>query len=73
LKINRSLKTQIAIEAAYHLHHQAPECSVSWVPAVNSTTFEDSYRVIGRKLGITAIDDPDLGVKSVIQSWKEII
>lgn len=49
-------KTQIALETAYRLRETDPECSVFWVPALDSTSFERAYRDIGRKLGLDGIE-----------------
>jgi hypothetical protein len=56
-------KTQVAIEAIYRFHHQDPNCSIFWVPAITSEAFEDTYRNIGRKLEISRIDKDNADVK----------
>jgi hypothetical protein len=43
-------KTQIALETAFRIRDKYPDCSVFWVPAINTTSFEAAYRDIGRKL-----------------------
>ncbi|KAK0639874.1 hypothetical protein B0T16DRAFT_383637 [Cercophora newfieldiana] len=60
-------KTQIALEAAFRLGDAHPDCSVFWVPAVDATTFENAYRVIGRQLNIPGIDEDKADVKALIK------
>ena len=64
-------KTQIALEAVYRVHKMDPECSVFWVPAVNSSMFEQAYREIGRKLDVPGIDDSTADVKSLVKAALE--
>jgi len=61
-------KTQIALEAAYRLHHQDPGCSVFWVSAVDATSFENAYRQIGQKLQIRGIEDDKANVKALVKT-----
>ncbi|XDG04957.1 hypothetical protein ABKA04_004572 [Annulohypoxylon sp. FPYF3050] len=61
-------KTQIALEVAYQVRDQYPDCSVFWVPAVDATRFENAYRDIGRHLGVTGIEDSQADVKTVVKA-----
>ncbi|KAI0380584.1 TPR-like protein [Hypomontagnella monticulosa] len=61
-------KTQIALEAAYRVHDMHPDCSVFWVSAVDSTTFESAVREIGHQLGIKGINDDNVVVKTLAKS-----
>lgn len=61
-------KTQIALEVVYRIHKEDPECSIFWVPAVDSTGFERAYREIGRELQIDGIDEDNSNVKSLIKA-----
>ncbi|KAM0216980.1 hypothetical protein ACHAQD_007699 [Fusarium lateritium] len=45
-------KSQIALEAAFRLRDLDPTCSVFWVPALSTITFENAYRDIARVLKI---------------------
>src|SRR6185312_3651281 len=45
-------KTQIALEAAYQVRDKHADCSIFWVPAVDTTSFENAYRDIGREIKI---------------------
>jgi tetratricopeptide (TPR) repeat protein len=61
-------KTQIALEVAYRMHETDPECSIFWVPALNSTSFEQAYREIGRKLQVDGIEEGNADVKSLVKA-----
>ncbi|KAI2621788.1 hypothetical protein GGR54DRAFT_599830 [Hypoxylon sp. NC1633] len=60
-------KTQIALEAAYRVRDEYPDCSVFWVPAVDATSFENAYRHIGRQLGVKRIEDDQADVKMLVK------
>ncbi|KAK0733540.1 nucleoside phosphorylase domain-containing protein [Lasiosphaeria miniovina] len=64
-------KTQVALEAAYRVHHHHADCSIFWVSAVDIMSFENAYRNIGQKLGISGVDDDDVDVKSLIKTALE--
>ncbi|KAJ3553591.1 hypothetical protein NPX13_g10855 [Xylaria arbuscula] len=57
-------KTQIALEAAYRVHDEHPDCSVFWVPAIDLTT----YREIGRLLQLPGIDNETADVKVLVKT-----
>lgn len=61
-------KTQIALEAAFRFREKHQDCDVYWVPAVDSSTFENAYRDIGRKLQIEGIEEDKADVKSLVKS-----
>ena len=50
-------KTQIALEAAYQIQANSPECSIFWVQASDTASFNNSYRQIAQKLGIPGLED----------------
>ncbi|KAK0717692.1 hypothetical protein B0T26DRAFT_854799, partial [Lasiosphaeria miniovina] len=60
-------KTQVALEAAYRVCRDHTDCSIFWVPAVDTISFENAYRNIGQKLGIRGIDDDDADSKSLVK------
>ncbi|KAI0552517.1 hypothetical protein F4679DRAFT_68746 [Xylaria curta] len=60
-------KTHIAIEVAYRVRDQHPDCSIYWVPAIDIVNFENAYREIGRRLGIKGIDDDKADVKPLVK------
>ncbi|KAK4031660.1 kinesin light chain [Parachaetomium inaequale] len=61
-------KTQVALEAAFRVRDEHPECHVFWVPAVDVTTFENAYRELGRQLKIAGIDDDKADVKLLVKT-----
>ncbi|RYO95235.1 hypothetical protein DL764_007720 [Monosporascus ibericus] len=61
-------KTQVALEAAYRVRDEHPACSVFWVPAVDSISFEKAYREIGEALGVQGLDDDKADVKSLVKA-----
>jgi Flp pilus assembly protein TadD/nucleoside phosphorylase len=61
-------KTQIALEAAFRVQGEHPDCGVFWVPAVDAATFENAYREIGRQLKIEGIDKDEADVKSLVKT-----
>ncbi|KAK7990391.1 kinesin light chain 1 [Apiospora arundinis] len=60
-------KTQIALEAVYRVRDLYSDCSVFWVPVVNSATFENAYREIGQALAIQAVDDDKTDIKALVK------
>ncbi|KFY98398.1 hypothetical protein V500_01689 [Pseudogymnoascus sp. VKM F-4518 (FW-2643)] len=61
-------KTQIALEAIYHLRHQDPACSIFWVSASDSTSFENGYHDIGRILQIPGTKHVQVDIKPLIKA-----
>jgi tetratricopeptide (TPR) repeat protein len=61
-------KTRIALEAAFRVREQYPDCSVFWVPAMDITIFENAYRAIGRLLGVAGIDEDKADVKVLVKA-----
>ena len=61
-------KTQLALEAAFRIRESSPDCSIFWVPAINSASFESAYREIGKSLGIAGIGDDKADVKVLVQT-----
>ncbi|KAF4630922.1 hypothetical protein G7Y89_g7212 [Cudoniella acicularis] len=62
-------KTHIALEFAFRLQEYSPQCSVFWVHANDATSFENSYREIGKMLHIQGIDHEQANVKELVQQW----
>jgi nucleoside-triphosphatase THEP1 len=50
-------KTQIALETAFRIREKNFGCSVFWISAANSTSFDTTYREIGQELQVAGIDD----------------
>ncbi|KAI5460912.1 hypothetical protein BGZ63DRAFT_388024 [Mariannaea sp. PMI_226] len=61
-------KTQIAIEAAFRIRDEYPDCYIFWVLATDVTNFENAYRNIGRCFGIAGIDDDKADVKILVKA-----
>ncbi|KAF9887352.1 hypothetical protein FE257_010347 [Aspergillus nanangensis] len=59
-------KTQLAIELAYHIREEYPDCSVFWIPCMSSETVEQAYLAAREKLALPPI--PDRSVKAQIKS-----
>ena len=59
-------KTQIALEAAWRVHQEDPECSIFWVSAVDTMNFDNGYRNIGELLNIDAIGQEGADVKLLV-------
>ncbi|KAL6401658.1 putative kinesin light chain [Ilyonectria robusta] len=59
-------KTQVALEAIYQVH-EAHDCSIFWVPTINTTSFENAYREIGRQLGVPGLDNDQADVKTLVK------
>ncbi|UKZ82704.1 hypothetical protein TrVFT333_010499 [Trichoderma virens FT-333] len=60
-------KTQVALEAAFRIRDKYPDCHVFWVPAIDTTTFENAYREIGRKLKLHGIDNNAADIKLLVK------
>ncbi|KAL6697203.1 P-loop containing nucleoside triphosphate hydrolase protein [Trichoderma pleuroticola] len=60
-------KTQIALEAAFRVRARYRYCHVFWVPAINTTTFENAYREIGRGLNIQIDENDKADIKLVVK------
>ncbi|KAL7795519.1 P-loop containing nucleoside triphosphate hydrolase protein [Trichoderma afarasin] len=61
-------KTQIALEAAFRVRARCPDCHVFWVPAINTTTFENAYREIGRELNIQIVENDKADIKLLVKA-----
>ncbi|KAH8750222.1 hypothetical protein F5883DRAFT_227773 [Diaporthe sp. PMI_573] len=59
-------KTQVALEVAFRIRDQHPDCSIFWVPAVDVTSFENAYRKIGQELKVAGIDEDKADVKTLV-------
>ncbi|KAK4205172.1 putative kinesin light chain [Triangularia verruculosa] len=61
-------KTQVALEVAFRVSNEHPDCSVFWVPAVDVTSFENAYRAIGQQLKVPGIDEEKVDVKALVKT-----
>ncbi|KAJ5818925.1 Acyl transferase/acyl hydrolase/lysophospholipase [Penicillium riverlandense] len=60
-------KTQIALELAYQIRDQWPDCSIFWIPAVDRETLEQAYQKISKELRIPVCDNETDDVKALVQ------
>jgi tetratricopeptide (TPR) repeat protein len=60
-------KSQIALEAAFRLQIIDPACSIFWVPALSTISFESAYRDIAKKLGIQHADNERSNTVSLVK------
>ena len=60
-------KTQVVLEFAYRKREISPNCSVFWIPAVSSATFEQAYLQIGQLLQIPRITEKSADVKQLVK------
>ncbi|KAF2156394.1 TPR-like protein [Myriangium duriaei CBS 260.36] len=60
-------KTAIAIELVYRIRKQYPRCSIFWVSTVDTTSFENAYREIGKKLHITTSGKDKIDIKMLVK------
>ena len=61
-------KTQIALECAFRLHSISPTCSVFWVRASDTASFENAFREIGLQLKIPELKNEDADVKTLVKT-----
>jgi tetratricopeptide (TPR) repeat protein len=61
-------KTQIALECAFQLQSMSPMCSVFWVRASDTTSFDNAYRVIGQQLEIPGLEDDKTEVNRLVKA-----
>jgi len=61
-------KTQIALEAAFRIQKASLDCSVFWISATSTTSFEAGFRNIGLALRIPNINRDNADVKSLVKT-----
>ena len=61
-------KTQIALEFAHKTRETSPECSIFWVYANTSASFERGYADIAECLKLPGRKDPNTNVKFLVQA-----
>jgi tetratricopeptide (TPR) repeat protein len=61
-------KSQIALECAFQLQSIPPTCSVFWVRASDTTSFDNAYRDIGHQLKIPGLEDDKADVKRLVKA-----
>lgn len=60
-------KTQVALELAYQIKENYPDCSIFWVSATTIESFEEGYLNIGRQLQLPSITDKTADVRGLVQ------
>lgn len=61
-------KTQIALELAYQVRQEYPECSILWIPAMSHASILQGYLDIARQLGlVTATQEPEVVLELVCE------
>jgi tetratricopeptide (TPR) repeat protein len=61
-------KTQIVLELVYRTREKSPECSVFWVPANSSASFEKGYTDIAVCLKLPGITEEKANVKQLVKA-----
>lgn len=61
-------KTQIALECAFQIQEVLPGCSVYWVRASDTTSFDNSYRDIAQQLKIPGLENDKADVKQLVKT-----
>ncbi|KIW22744.1 uncharacterized protein PV07_11010 [Cladophialophora immunda] len=60
-------KSRMALEMAYRTKKQRPSCSVFWIQATDSSSFERDCRQIGQELNIAQINDSKEDAKLLLK------
>ncbi|GKZ33928.1 hypothetical protein AbraIFM66950_004018 [Aspergillus brasiliensis] len=66
-------KTQIALELAYRMHDNDPECSIFWIPCTSHEAIQEACMAIARTTGIQDANSADVGqqVKSFLSQTND--
>ena len=64
-----SRKSQIAIEYCYRYRQDHPEAHVFWIHASNYARFTEAYHRIGKELGLSDVDNPEVDTLRLVQKW----
>lgn len=62
-------KTQIALEAAFRIQKASPNCSVFWISATSTASFEKGLLDIGQALQIPSINEDKADVKLLLKTF----
>ena len=62
-------KTQIALEAAFWIQKASLDCSVFWISAMSTASFEKGFHDIGQALQIPGINEDQADVKSLVKTF----
>jgi len=64
-----SRKSQIAIEYCYRHRLDHPEAHIFWIHASNHARFTEAYHRIGKELGLSDVDNPEVDTLRLVQKW----
>jgi tetratricopeptide (TPR) repeat protein len=62
-------KTQIALEVTFRIHEESPKCSIFWISATSTTSFEKGFCEIGQALEIPGINEDKADVKLLVKTF----
>jgi hypothetical protein len=62
-------KTQIAVQFAYQVREEAPDCSIFWIPAISREGLEQTYTDIVQELQIPGWEDKGADSKALLQRY----
>lgn len=60
-------KTQVILELVYRARESYPDCSILWVPAINTESLQQAYLEAGQQLSISGIKKERADVKKLVQ------
>ena len=60
-------KSRLALELAYQIKVEHPQCSIFWIEAVDQLTFEKGVLEIGKELSILGIEDDKADIKHLFK------
>ncbi|KAF2004693.1 FabD/lysophospholipase-like protein [Amniculicola lignicola CBS 123094] len=60
-------KTQVALQFAYQIRDEAPDCSIFWIPAISREGLEQTYTTIVQALQIPGWEDKKADSKALLQ------
>ena len=62
-------KTQIALQFAYQIRDEAPDCSIFWISAISREGLEQTYADIVQKLRVPGWEDKGADSKALLQRY----
>jgi tetratricopeptide (TPR) repeat protein len=62
-------KSQIAIEYCYRYRKDHPEAHIFWIHASNLARFTEAFHQIGKELGLSDVDNPEVDTLQLVQKW----
>ena len=62
-------KTQLVLELLFRTKDKYPNCSIIWIPAINSESLHQAYLEVAQQLGISGWEDDKENVKRLVQEY----